>query len=596
MNLWQKLFKGKNQKENTSASRAKASPAQCQSAKMSTSAKNISGAKASKAARVQQQSNAAPKSAHSKGFLQSAKVMLGLVVILCLSFVLSACDTSSVTDIFNRDSSIYDSLGRLMLTPSTVTFVETEREQTSGSTTGDYQDVNTTNSRTGSFIISYNPYEHSLTDKSSVVYRFPDLSFVVDGETIYYFASESLQNLSLYSGNTYSFTAHPEVFARYSSRLSGGLVYSNQSLGANATNKVNEYYPLSLTGQFLKYNNQTGKLEEVSSSEICIEYRLTVIDTATGSEAIFDESTQSYLVTPGAAYNSISYSIRYNPALKNGGTRRSLKVKLLVGEGSVLYGNSAFSNACVFDVSKLTFSVNSANSAELGYGELIIGDEYYFYDKTTTFSAENQTYYLTSVTGFFPYGRQVKVSRSFPGSKIGTAGNEDASSDYALASWTVNTYSNEVTASPIMMDGLPITTASLSESELNILRSSISTDLATVGNQSDIDKLFALSQNNLSSKRSNVDYVRNSSVYNLSTDGIKRANGVEENARTYVGSYLSNSTKVDKRADSQNLYFEKTPPQPHQHPNSHFVQRKPRQQFCGQLHQSYQLFGIRFGI
>ena len=138
---------------------------------------------------------------------------------------------------------------------------------------------------------------------------------------------------------------------------------------------------------------------------------------------------------------------------------------------------------------------------------------FYFYSKQTSYSSEDKTYYTTSLTGYFPAGRQVEVQRSYPGtltSGIDTDGTKSAS--YALGSWTVNTYTAEVGSTPLIdkTTGRPYTEAALTSSELKIITDSIKDNASY--NISTTEELAALSENNLYSTRANTAYVKNATT------------------------------------------------------------------------------------
>ena len=162
-----------------------------------------------------------------------------------------------------------------------------------------------------------------------------------------------------------------------------------------------------------------------------------------------------------ASYDKVFY-LCFNPMLENGSTSRKIRVKAVPNLGmnidtsakydvlnnkyddsfltkSLKYtnrGDSLYSNTVSFNAYKLSFSAYSPNSAFLDYGELSYeANEFYFYNTQSTYSTTAKKYYLTTISGYFPEGRVVKVTRNIE-DHVGT--NAGKGTEYALSSWSSN--------------------------------------------------------------------------------------------------------------------------------------------------------------
>ena len=140
------------------------------------------------------------------------------------------------------------------------------------------------------------------------------------------------------------------------------------------------------------------------------------------------------------------FKIRFNPQLEAGSTNRYMKVRAISGSDS--RGDSNYSSTIAFEAYAISFEAYSPNSSTLDYGGLTYDeDKYYFAYKKTYYDtrydadryadvSEQVKNPIKSLTGYFPEGRKVVVSRSTP------LKYEDGSTvtdyNYAMQSWTLN--------------------------------------------------------------------------------------------------------------------------------------------------------------
>ncbi len=128
------------------------------------------------------------------------------------------------------------------------------------------------------------------------------------------------------------------------------------------------------------------------------------------------------------------FCIRFNPQLEFGAVNRYLKVKSLA-EGE--RASSNFSATCAFEAYAMTFEVYSPNSSTLDYGGLEYdADKYYFAYQKTYYNEYLKENSIKTLTGYFPEGRKVEVSRKAPFTKAD--GTNAIDYNYAFQSWTAN--------------------------------------------------------------------------------------------------------------------------------------------------------------
>ncbi len=123
------------------------------------------------------------------------------------------------------------------------------------------------------------------------------------------------------------------------------------------------------------------------------------------------------------------FCIRFNPQLQAGSVNRYLKVKALADcEGRA---NSNYSSTVAFEAYAVSFEVYSPNSSTLDYGGLSYDPEqYYFAYEKTYYDSPTDSNPIKALTGYFPEGRKIVVSR--------TSDYSD-SYNYAFQNWTMNT-------------------------------------------------------------------------------------------------------------------------------------------------------------
>lgn len=174
-------------------------------------------------------------------------------------------------------------------------------------------------------------------------------------------------------------------------------------------------------GEYNPFSDGTGE----DASLFKFEYRT---GKASSGSSDFLECPSGYMTYYVDDYGR--FMIRFNPRLEEGSTNRYLKVRAISKtEGR---GDSLYSSTVSFEAYSVTFSSYSANSVDLTYGPLIYdSDSFYFHNIKTTYDSANNQNYISSLTGVFPEGRKVVVSRE-------TLYTEDY--DYALQSWTTNAY------------------------------------------------------------------------------------------------------------------------------------------------------------
>ena len=127
------------------------------------------------------------------------------------------------------------------------------------------------------------------------------------------------------------------------------------------------------------------------------------------------------------------FKIRFNPRLEEGSINRYLKVRALPSsdlDNQTERASSLYGATVSFEAYAMTFEVYSPNSTTLDYGGLSYDNEkYYFAYEKSYFNQANGQTEIKSLTGFFPEGRKVEVSRSAPFTK---------DYNYAFQSWTTN--------------------------------------------------------------------------------------------------------------------------------------------------------------
>jgi len=143
--------------------------------------------------------------------------------------------------------------------------------------------------------------------------------------------------------------------------------------------------------------------------------------------------------------NNGMFKIRFNPMLEAGGTNRYMKVRAL---SSMTYDEnssrsaSLYSSTVAFEAYALSFESYSPNSTTLDYGGLSYdGDKYYFAYEKSQWDTLLQQNVVKSLTGYFPEGRKVEVSRVLPKNGVSSTAY-----DYALQRWTSNVKAENIRA------------------------------------------------------------------------------------------------------------------------------------------------------
>jgi len=129
------------------------------------------------------------------------------------------------------------------------------------------------------------------------------------------------------------------------------------------------------------------------------------------------------------------FYVRFNPRLEAGSTNRYIKVRALpnLSESNQTRANSLYSSTISYEAYSMTFTAYSPNSVDLAYGGLSYNENAYYFHKVkkvNVVDSINAYDYINTLTGVFPEGRQVIVSRTSP------LNNQY---DYAFQSWTTNT-------------------------------------------------------------------------------------------------------------------------------------------------------------
>ena len=491
------------------------------------------------------------------------KSMAILFAVFFSAITFTGCSVEDIQKLFGSGTTpSTDALGRILLRPVSVKHLAYEYI-----TNANGESIPVTNENTGSLVFQDNPYIHTTVDGSASNFSWSNYQIVVDGESVYFEPrfKDGLQTVA-------DMVAPAEVFSRFG--ITGTtLIHSNKFRGEDS--QLNKYYDTATNYDFnlLSINKESGETTRTSAdkSYIKLQYRLIVKNVRTNAEAYFNESTNEYqLSEPAENYaNAIEFRVVFNPRLQNGAETRSIKVRRIVQTGSNIYGNSNLSNTLLFDASKLTFTVESSNSSEVGFAELTCdqitlengesADKYYFFSKTQTYSSENKANYTTSLTGYFPVGKQVNVKRTYPGtlSKGVTAtATATNSANYALQSWTVNSYRNEVDTTVLNANGESANFAvysgvALNGSELQILKESNATN-----HYNNIGGTNCL----VSDAHSGAGVVRQSYLSTDRTDILSTTGYLlPENTRPAVGEkYLANTLQstITSGTGNDRLYFE----------------------------------------
>lgn len=204
---------------------------------------------------------------------------------------------------------------------------------------------------------------------------------------------------------------------------------SNDEIAATVGDRETQLKNIFIDTSY-NYETKTWKDDAEYGSLFKFYYR-----TGKTSDGTFEECPKglmSYYIN-----NKGEFCIRFNPQLEAGSVNRYLKVKsLAIGDtdkftASSVRGNSNFSTTCAFEAYALSFEAYSPNSATLDYGGLEYDkDQYYFAYQKTYYNSVDGTNPIKSLTGYFPEGRQVVVSRTMPA--------ESSTYDYSLQNWTMN--------------------------------------------------------------------------------------------------------------------------------------------------------------
>ena len=179
-------------------------------------------------------------------------------------------------------------------------------------------------------------------------------------------------------------------------------------------------------------------------------------NTLDASALSFEYQTQDangYPIWKDAPKGLISYNfdsnkgfvVHFNPRLQEGPTTRTIKVKALPNQtqdANTLRGHSTYSSVIEYNAYRLTFTAYSENSSTLDYYGLdydhtdVDNNDYYFLQDSknlkTAYSSALGKEIVTSVSGYFPEGRQVSVSRFV---------DISSNASYALQPWTTNEHS-----------------------------------------------------------------------------------------------------------------------------------------------------------
>ena len=310
----------------------------------------------------------------TNSFKKIAKA-LGLLITLVLSLACFAgCSVDTIREAFyGSDSGSFDSLGRERLSPVSVKLMET-----STTTGSDGKTVTVTDKTTGALVWEDSPYAHSIdkTTGATVTYQFPGYKVVQDDKDLFFQPTSTLQNtVTQYSGTYYDFVGFSYMVDQFF-KGRGSAITTNDS--QNANNQLNTYYSLDGTTDFYIYSAETDSYTPVSKDYIEIQYRLILVDATTNNEAQWDDENNCYKTYASVNYyNSIDYRIVFNPRLSAGSENRTVRVKRMVQDGSVVYGDSHLSATCAYKASKLTFTLNSSNSTEVGFAELTYNENEY---------------------------------------------------------------------------------------------------------------------------------------------------------------------------------------------------------------------------
>ena len=302
-----------------------------------------------------------------------------------------------------------------------------------------------------------NQFVANGTSMAGLNYYYPDYTFWVDG---------FLYQIHVYVDYSKLVTSVEDQVNLNNS--DGQIYYGNKNHikvvdGADLSDVFDFSYRVGTSGKWLDANGFTSAIY------------LGISEVSGGLEPTTDASK---------SYDNVFY-LSFHPSLHDGTNNRRIRVKatpkLLVPvateNGTVMAdsklredtanqyaaldydsqvrGDSLYSKTYYYNAYKMMFRsnivapTNEANTSERDTGDLgYDANKYFFYENNYSTSNSVSSEMLTSITGFFPEGRKVNVSRNFNQEAIN--GYENGRY-YAFQSWTTNSASVNTLAIPFTM-------------------------------------------------------------------------------------------------------------------------------------------------
>ena len=369
-----------------------------------------------------------------KNFFSKLSKILVFVITIFASCLLAACNVDAATE------TGYDSEGRLRLLQPELIYYEKNPNGKTDEFTGSflvpmeyYFDASIDDQLTyingfGTSATKENTYNDldqagryaAAASMSKIVY--PDYTFVVDGVIYQVHVSVDKSKLEFSTGT---------------SSLSS---YSDRYVRVSANTNLKDVF---------KFSYRTG------TSGDWLDATATVSGAKEGKgifiEPVYKNADTKFVVSGSYANAGSSdhrFYLSFNPIVNAGLTSRKIRVKAVPNLGmnlslsntltnqSLTYGgrgDSVYSKTTSFNAIRLSFESNSSNSSVIDYGSLTYDkSKFYFFEKKNTYSTTTQKEYLSRLSGYFPEGRLVEVSREFAKAADGNG------IDYAYGSWSAN--------------------------------------------------------------------------------------------------------------------------------------------------------------
>ena len=372
-----------------------------------------------------------------------------LVLAIFSSVFFIACSTNE-----KEAESGYDAYGKYRLEKPDIIYYEKTKDNGYNEDTGSflvplefYNNNSTTNSlsydQSGenayyNFVNTWIADSKKDLDLTAESIQYPDLTFMVDGYVYQLHISVDTTNLKIH----------------IDSDINIGL--GKMQLHSKSKSYV---YPTAAMNQVFKLSYRLGTSGTwIDASGIAEVVALNAGDI-TRDYVESGEISSGVIITNGWESSDGRFYLLFKPQLHDGMVSRKIKVKTtpninmsddLIGTDTSINrstnppsrGDSIYSQTISYNAYKMTFKTNDTtalNTASYDFGQIEYNkNKYFFFDEKYTVSTTANKEYLTSVTGYFPAGRIINITRTFD--------NEKGGKDYAFQSWTVNKKSTATTA------------------------------------------------------------------------------------------------------------------------------------------------------